>query len=74
MELKIRGDTKSETIENISFLILATAALFTIVGTAVGTYVSGFPVALAVVGAFLVVVGILTYVIAEFYALLKEEE
>ena len=71
MKFKIKGDTREDTIENISFVILFVAAVFTVLGISVGTFVLGFPTAIALVGAFLVVVGLALYIFGELLRILS---
>ncbi|MBI4017520.1 MAG: hypothetical protein HY366_01085 [Candidatus Aenigmarchaeota archaeon] len=63
---KLKGATREDTVENVSFLVLFVAAAFVAVGISVGTFVPGFPVALAVTGALLVVISLLVYITSEF--------
>ena len=64
----------SEKIETISFIILIVASVFTVVGISVGSFVPGFPVALAIAGAFLVVLAIVVYIISEFVSILEKKK
>ena len=64
----------SEKIETISFIILIVASVFTVVGISVGSFVPGFPVALAITGAFLVVLAIVVYIISEFVKILEKKK
>ena len=64
----------SEKIETISFIILIVASVFTVVGISVGSFVPGFPVALAITGAFLVVLAIVVYIISEFVSILEKKK
>ena len=64
----------SEKIETISFIILIVASVFTVVGISVGSFVPGFPVALVIAGAFLVVVSIVIYIISEFVTILEKKK
>lgn len=61
-----KNKKREEKLENLSFVLIGISALFLIVGISVGTFIPGFPVALAIVGSFLVVVGIVIYIISEF--------
>ncbi|UCG95816.1 MAG: hypothetical protein JSV92_02065 [archaeon] len=65
--------TVSEKIESISFIILIIASVFTVIGISVGSFYPGFPVALAIIGAFLVVVAIALYIISEFAGILGKK-
>ncbi len=60
-------ETKADKLESISFLILIVASVFTVVGVSVGSFVPGIPVLLAIAGAFLVIAGIIFYVISELF-------
>jgi|GEM_PF-2505271 len=64
----------SDKIESISFIILIIASVFTVVGISVGVFVPGIPVALAIAGAFLVLVSIVLYIISEFVGILESKE
>lgn len=55
-----------EKLESLSFLLIVVSAVFSVVGISVGTFISGIPVLLAIIGAFLVVLGIVIYIISEF--------
>ena len=76
MNLKkwFKWGTTSEKIESISFIILIIASVFTIVGISVGSFYPGFPVALAIAGAFLVVVAIIVYIVSEFVGIFEKKE
>lgn len=63
----------SEKIESISFIVLIIAAIFTVVGISVGVFVPGIPVAIAITGAFLVLVAVILYVISEFVGILAKK-
>jgi hypothetical protein len=58
--------TASEKIESISLITLIIAAVFTVIGISVGSFYPGFPVVLAIIGAFLVLVSVALYIISEF--------
>ena len=58
--------TTADKIESMSFLMLIVASVFTLIGISVGVFVPGIPVALAIVGAFMVLVSIVMYIISEF--------
>ena len=60
-----KWDKKSDRLESISFLILIVASVFTVIGISVGIFVPGIPVALAIMGAFLVLVSIVVYIVSE---------
>jgi hypothetical protein len=63
----------SEKIESISFIVLIIAAIFTVVGISVGVFVPGIPVAIAIAGAFLVLVAVILYIISEFVGILAKK-
>ena len=67
----LRGKSRADLYENVSFVGLGGALAMTVLGISIGTYVSGFPVAVAMAGAFLSVVGIALFIAAEFYRILK---
>ena len=64
--LEVKGATTGKTIENISIITITIAAIMVVLGIALGSYVSGFPVMLAMGGSFLVFIGIIVFVIGEF--------
>lgn len=61
----LRGKSRQEHLENISFVVLVTAALLVMLGIGLGSFVYG-TVLLAMLGAFLVLVGIIIYIISQF--------
>ena len=67
-----KWDTKANKIESISFILIIISAIFTVIGMSVGSFVSGVPVAMAIIGAFLVVVGIAFYIISEVVRMIKK--
>lgn len=71
---RIKGHTPADTVENVSFLMLLVAATFVIVGVSVGTFIQGFPVALAIAGAFLAILGLFAYVVSELMRILSKPE
>lgn len=68
----LKGENRREFLENLSYTLIVVAAVFSVVGISVGTFVSGFPVFLAILGAFLALVGIVLYILSEFVRLLKK--
>lgn len=68
----LKGETRREFLENFSYCLIVLAAVFSIIGISVGTFISGFPVFLAILGAFLALVGIVLYILAEFIRLLRK--
>jgi len=68
-----KTETSADKIESISFLLLIVAAVFTVFGISVGTFVPGIPVAIAIAGAFMVPVSIVLYVISEFLRMLDKK-
>lgn len=67
----LKGKSRREFLENMSYTLIVLAAVFSVVGISVGTFVSGFPVFLAILGAFLALVGIVLYILSEFVRMLK---
>jgi len=67
-----KWDTKADKIESISFILIIISAIFTVIGISVGSFVPGVPVAMAIIGAFLVVVGIAFYIISELIRITKK--
>lgn len=64
----------SEKLESISIILLIVSSVLTVVGISVGVFIPGFPVMLAIAGAFLVVVAIVFYIISEFAGMLGKKE
>lgn len=67
----LKGDTRRQFLENFSYVVIVSAAVLLIVGISVGTFVPGFPVFLAILGAFLALVGIVLYILSELFKILK---
>jgi len=61
----LKGGSRQEHLENISFVILVAAALLVMLGIGLGSFVYG-TVLLAMFGAFLILVGIVIYIISQF--------
>ncbi len=61
----LKGKDRQEHLENISFVVLVAAALFVMAGIGLGSFVYG-TVLLAMFGAFLILVGIIIYIISQF--------
>ena len=66
-------ETKADKIESLSFIILVIASILTIVGISVGSFIPGIPVAMAIAGAFLVIVGIVFYVVSELIRIFEKK-
>ena len=64
-DLKIKGSNKKETLENVSFLIIVISAFMISAGIGFGSFIQG-TVFIAVFGAFLVMVGIIAYIVSQF--------
>lgn len=62
----LRGENRADLVERVSICTIIVAAAMITIGIGVGTFVPGVPVALAIVGSALVIVGIIIYVISEF--------
>ncbi|MCD6478150.1 MAG: hypothetical protein J7K87_04040 [Candidatus Aenigmarchaeota archaeon] len=75
MKLKesFKWDTKANKTESISFITLIIAAVLTIIGISVGSFIPGIPVLLAIIGAFLVLVGIVIYIISEIIRIFEKK-
>ena len=69
-----KWDTGANKIESISFILLIIAAVFTALGVSIGSFIPGIPVAMAIMGAALVVVSIVLYVISEFIRILSKKK
>lgn len=61
----LRGKSRQEHLENTSFVVLVAAALLVMLGIGLGSFIYG-TVLLAMFGAFLVLVGIIIYIISQF--------
>lgn len=61
---KVKGKTRKETLENLSFLIIFISALLIAIGIGLGSFFR-YVILLASFGAFLVLVGIIIFIIAE---------
>lgn len=61
----LKGKNSGESLHNLSISLVAIAAVFVVTGIGVGTYVSGLPVALAILGSFLIILGIVLYAAGE---------
>ncbi|MFB6076493.1 MAG: hypothetical protein ABEK17_05170 [Candidatus Aenigmatarchaeota archaeon] len=58
-------------LESLSFITLWISVVFIVVGISVGTFISGIPVLLAIIGSFLSLTAIVLFVIAELWKGLK---
>lgn len=65
--------TTADKVESMAFILLIIAAIFTIFGISVGSFIPGIPVAITIIGAFLVVVSIVLYILSEFVRILKKK-
>ena len=61
----VKGSNKRDYIENISFLIITISAVMVSFGIGLGSFIQG-TVFIAVFGAFLVMLGIVVYIISQF--------
>ncbi len=61
----IKGRNKQENLENISFATLVVATFLVIIGITLGSFIYG-TVLFAMFGAFLILVGIVIYIISQF--------
>lgn len=61
---RIRGKTREDTLENISFIVIVFAAVLIAFGMGLGTFYKGV-ILLASFGSFLLLIGIIIFVIAE---------
>jgi len=61
----LKGKNRQEKMENISFVILVTATLLVILGIGLGSFIYG-TVLFAMFGAFLILIGIVIYIISQF--------
>jgi CHASE2 domain-containing sensor protein len=66
----LKGKNRQEHLENISFVILVLAAFLVMSGIGLGSFVYG-TVLLAMFGAFLILVGIIVYIISQFLEVKK---
>jgi len=67
----LKGENSREMVENFSYLLIVIAAVMTVVGLGIGTFIPGLPVLLAIIGAFLALAGIVLYIVAEFFRILQ---
>ncbi len=72
MKFKIKGKTTADTIENVSLLIFGISALFVFIGVSVGSFISGFPVLLGIIGSILILIGIAVLIVSEFWRILRK--
>jgi len=68
----VKGKDTKDFLENFSISVLLFGTLLTVIGLAFGTYISGFPVLLAIIGSGLVLIGIVLYIFSEFYRIFKK--
>ncbi len=61
----LKGKNSQEHFENISFIILVAAAFLVVLGIGLGSFVY-ITVLLAMLGAFLVLVGVVIYIGSQF--------
>jgi len=61
----IKGKSKKEHWENISFTIIVFSAILIFMGILLGSFIK-YTVFMASFGSFLVIVGIIIYIISEF--------
>ncbi len=61
----LKGRSRQEHLENISFVVLVIAALLVVIGIGLGSFIYG-TVLLAMFGAFLILAGIIIYIISQF--------
>lgn len=66
----LKGNSRQEHLENISFVVLVLAAFLVMAGIGLGSFVYG-TVLLAMFGAFLILVGIVIYIISQFLEVKK---
>jgi fatty acid desaturase len=64
MNFKIKGQTKRETAENVSYVLMAISALAVAVGIGIGSFVQ-YTVYIAVAGAVLFLPAIILYIISQ---------
>jgi hypothetical protein len=62
---KIKGSNRKETYENVSYLIIFVSAIMVSIGIGMGSFVTD-AIFIAVVGAFFVVVGTVSYIASQF--------
>ncbi len=61
---RVKGKTREETLENISFVIIIFSAILVSLGIALGSFFKGV-ILIASIGSFTLLVGIVIFVIAE---------
>ncbi|MBU5558008.1 MAG: hypothetical protein QW751_01240 [Candidatus Aenigmatarchaeota archaeon] len=62
---KIKGETKQQTLENVSYLLMIICAVLVAIGIGLGSFVVG-TVYIAVFGAALFLPAIIIYIISQF--------
>ncbi|MFB6088660.1 MAG: hypothetical protein ABEK36_02660 [Candidatus Aenigmatarchaeota archaeon] len=58
-------------VESLSIITLWISVIFVVIGISIGTFISGIPVLLAIIGSFLSLIAIVLFVIAELWKSLK---
>ncbi len=66
----LKGDSKRDLLENISYCLVVLAAVMLVLGLGVGTVYPGWPVLVAIVGSFLALAGIVLYILSELIRIL----
>ena len=69
---RLKGKNRREFLENISYLIIFISAILIFMGILTGSFIQGF-VLLASFGSFLVLIGIIIFIISQFLETKKVE-
>lgn len=64
-KVKLGSNTK-ESLENLSYVLIVISAVLIVIGIGLGSFIQG-TVYSAVFGSFLVIVGIIIYIISQFF-------
>lgn len=60
----LRGSSRQEYIENLSYVVMFLSAFFIFIGLGLGSFVP-FVVYIAVLGSFLLLIGIVLYILSQ---------
>lgn len=66
----LKGSSRREFYENLSYLIIILGSIMFVSGVSIGSYVSGFPVLVAIIGSFFALLGLVLYILSQVIRLL----
>lgn len=69
---RLKGKNRKDSLENMSYLIIFISAILIFIGILTGTFLQGF-VLFASFGSFLVLIGIIIFIISQFLETKKVE-